>query len=695
MKVLIREQLQDIEITPLGISDLKTEILRQFNETVIRAGTMVGLTAAEATSKPLTQMALNTFQTAGSSKNVSHGVERISELINATKEPKKSSCSIYFKNDFLSFDDIIVQKRPEITEITVKDLVIGRPDVEKVKDFEEPFWYEYYRNLIRDDFKANDVLRLDIDTNMLYAYKLTMEDVCRVIEKDQPVICVFSPITEGKIDIYPIEKSITSKLRSIEIVSSENASLIFLSMVVVPALDKLKISGISGIQQIYPVEAPVWQIVKEEIPFETNTDIDANNGWFLILNPIRMKITGISVEKLVKFCQVCGMNVTKIRPNYISVQSNISPTKRINEIVKLDMEDEKEYEKKKKEEGARIIRRPPTEVAIHSKLIYADSTGSNLKELMSRPDIDSTRTYCNNVHEIVDTLGIEAGRTFLIKEFIDVLSADGGYLNPRHIVLLVDYMSSLGKIYGVTFTGISRQPIGALEKSSFEKAMEVFKEASGFGEEKSVSGTSASIFIGKKALVGTGYSSSYIKPENLKRYHETRKELNSDVNMTLDVNTFNDAIEQFVVESGSDVMLMEGLEGTEEEMFGIGVEKEPVISGSGSISISRATSVISETVPKNINDKPLVKGKVVRSAELEEVASEFNNDLSCVIPTTIPKEKEELSLLAKEMEKIAKEGKPSMPLPLPSFSSLSTSIMPQKPKPKPVAIFNLEDFLTK
>ncbi len=449
---------------------------------------------------------MNSFHTSGAAKNVSTGVERITELINATKEPKKPSCSIYFKDQTLSFDDIISKKRPDITEVTVKDLVIGLPGIENSDDIVEPDWYPFYKALVRDDFQSKDVLRLTIDPNLLFAYKLTMQDICRVIEKGQPVVCVYSPISEGKIDIYPVEKKIVSKLKEmkIDIVSEENASLIFLSMIVVPALDKLRISGISGIKQIYPVEAGVWQIVKEEQPIK-----DVENGWFLILNPVRIKATGISVEKLIRLLDTVGIKVLKERPNYLAVSSLYSPTKVVNDAISKDLDDEKEYEKKRREEGARVIRRPPSDIAKNSKLIYADSTGANLKELFSHPDVDATRTFSNNVHEIREALGVEAARTFLIKEFTDVIAGEG-YINPRHIVLLVDFMCSLGNVYGVTSTGVSRQPIGALEKASFEKGMKYLKEGAVFGEISSVAGTSASVFVGKRALIGTGYSTRTI-----------------------------------------------------------------------------------------------------------------------------------------------------------------------------------------
>jgi hypothetical protein len=647
MKFLLKEQLQDIEITPLGISDLKTEILRQFRQSLVMPGEMVGVLSSDSISRLGTQGALNSHSSSGSSKNLSVGVDRISELVNGTFNPKSVAASIYFKDENLSFDDIIFKKRPELTEITVKDLVIGIPEVESYEDIEEPYWYSLYRIMIRDDFESKDVLRLNIDTNMLYAYKLTMEDVCSVIERDGSVICVYSPMSVGKIDIYPVESSVSNELQNRKIQSYENSGLIFLTMIVIPNLDKLLVSGISGIQQIYPVDARVLQIIKEE-------QFNEGNTWFLILNSVRMKITGITVEKLVKLCEITGLKVEKVRPNYILVVSEKSPLKYLNDVINEDEKREKELEKKDKEAGKRLTRRPPTPIAIASKLIYADSNGSNLRELLANPDIDSTRTLCNNVHEIISSFGIEAGRTFLIKEMIEVVNYEG-YINPRHIVLLVDYMTNLGILTGVTFSGVSRQPIGALEKASFEKAMEVFKEAGGFGETKTVSGTSASIFIGKKAMIGTGYSKDYLKPENLERYNKTRRELLEDADMTLDINSFNNAIQEINIGTGEDIALLEGIEADELLMFGLGVEKEPEIKSKtvdvGNIgNIGKKVEISDNPIA---NETPLHKGKVVHSSELDNISKQME--------TEIPKN-------------IICVTKP-------------------KPRPQPVKIFDLDEFL--
>ena len=121
-----------------------------------------------------------------------------------------------------------------------------------------------------------------------------------------------------------------------------------------------------------------------------------------------------------------------------------------------------------------------------SSMVYADTDGTNLRDILGRDDVDPTRTISNDVHEIKSVLGIEAARNFLISEINSVIAHEGTYINPRHIILLVDFMTSLGDVYGVTFSGVSRQPIGPLAKASFERAMDTFKEASLFGTMETI-----------------------------------------------------------------------------------------------------------------------------------------------------------------------------------------------------------------
>ena len=612
----LKDQLKEMIVTPLAIPDIKSEFLRNFNHSLIKAGTAVGVTAAEAIGGPITQGALNSFHQSGSSKNVTYGVSRFRELLNASEKLKTTSCSIYFKNQNLSFEDVVTRVRPRLTQINVKDIVNGVPDIESFDQIEQPWWYEPYKLLVRSDFQSKSVLRLSIDVDMLYAYKIDMEDIAKVIEhdQDQSVICVYSPMNIGEIHIYPIEQNISSKISNQGIIGNDNASLIFLWEIVIPKLDQLKITGVEGIRQIYPVDAMVWQIVKEEQP--------AGKYWHLILNHVRMKITGITADKLIHLCKTVGIKIIKVDtksepPRYITVETpnGESPTLLINRTIKQDEEDKKEYEQNRRKEKARIIRRPPTEISTASKLVYADSDGSlfkgnssTLRELLAHPDIDSTRTYCNNVHEIKEVLGLEAARSFLIKEFSDLIEYEGAYVNPRHIVLLIDFMVSLGEVKGLTFTGISGQTErGALEKASFEKAMDTFKEASAFGENTEIKGTSASIYVGKRAEIGTGFNDAYIDQEQLKLLE---KELNDDSDMMIDIGDFKDAIgEMNDIISGADFTISEG---AEEEMFG------------GEQTFPPASLLPTDAPAPSAGNMETIKGPLIRAPELEEASLKLN-----------------------------------------------------------------------
>lgn len=617
MLVLLREQLKEVYVTPLGINDIKAEIIRLFQDALVKPGSMVGVTAAESMGGPITQGALNSFHKSGSAKNVSYGVSRMRELINASVNIKNTSCSIFFKNPNVSFDDVILNKRRELREITFSNIIKNIPLLENTEDFDEPFWYDIFRLTVRNDFKAHSFLRLNLDVNVMYAYKITMLDAVKVIEKDQPVICVYSPLSIGIIDIYPVEKVITGvqEIKNIQNIDERNASLIFLWKIVIPVLDKLKIQGVSGIVQLYPVETPVWQIVKEE---QKAPNIE--NGYFLVINDIKQRMTGISTSKLVNLCKTVGMDVFKIRPNYLGVKTKNgeSPTILVNRIIKEDKENEKKYEENRKRNGEKIIRRPPTEISKASKMVYADTDGTNLIELLGKEDIDSSRSYSNNVHEIKDALGIEAARTFLIKEFLDVIHHEGSYINPRHVALLVTYMTSLGNVLGVTFTGVSKQPISALAKASFEKAMNTFKEAGGFGEKREIKGTSDSIYIGKRSLIGTGFSDQFM---DAAKYTPLEDEIASNPNLKLDIGNFEDAIlEMTELISGADMVVAEGAEA---EMFNM----EPSISSSSILPVS------SKMDPRSFEQ---LKSIPVRSQALEEVAQGFNL-ASCLPPKPVPK----------------------------------------------------------
>jgi len=135
-----------------------------------------------------------------------------------------------------------------------------------------------------------------------------------------------------------------------------------------------------------------------------------------------------------------------------------------------------------------------------------DTIGSNFYELLRNPIIDSTRTICNNIWDIYDIFGIEAGREFLIEEFLNVISSDGTYINLAHVQLLVDLMCFSGTILSVSRYGINVNEVGPIAKASFEESLENFKLAGVYSSIDNIQGVSSSVMVGKKSKVGTGLS---------------------------------------------------------------------------------------------------------------------------------------------------------------------------------------------
>jgi DNA-directed RNA polymerase II subunit RPB1 len=154
----------------------------------------------------------------------------------------------------------------------------------------------------------------------------------------------------------------------------------------------------------------------------------------------------------------------------------------------------------KSENRVEIIEGVPTKVSEY----VLDTDGSNFVEVMNHPAVDATRLYTTNVHDVMDVLGVEAGRNVLLTE-IDSLFADAG-VNYRHLGLLIDSMTRNGRLMSVDRYGINKNNIGPLAKASFEETEKILLRAALFGEMDPVTGVSAKIMTGQPMRGGTTFS---------------------------------------------------------------------------------------------------------------------------------------------------------------------------------------------
>lgn len=249
----IKKQLENQEIYPSMICELKNEIEKQYYTSKIQAGESVGVISAQSLGEKGTQNTLNTFHFTGQDqKIVTAGVPRFEELLNATKEPKTKNCVVYLKKKYDTIQEIRDLIGHNIVELSLEKLSISF-SIDIDKKYEK--WYEPFKILYNDNFtKYRDCLSIRINTDMLYEYKLTLEDIANKLEKEyEDISCVFSSDNIGILDIFIDTNKIKLPEDRILFINSDNCRYIFIEEVVQPMLYRDILFGMQGIRGIYYV----------------------------------------------------------------------------------------------------------------------------------------------------------------------------------------------------------------------------------------------------------------------------------------------------------------------------------------------------------------------------------------------------------------------------------------------------------
>ena len=154
---------------------------------------------------------------------------------------------------------------------------------------------------------------------------------------------------------------------------------------------------------------------------------------------------------------------------------------------------------------------------VNSELLWDESTNAyaskkqhvldvegagNLYALLSHPNVDPTRTFSNDIREILDCFGIEAARHALYDEFWEILKVP--YVNYHHMSVLLDAMTYQGRLISVDRFGMGKHDNGVLAKSSFEETSKILFNAAVSSSFDPMRGVSANIMFGQKPPCGTG-----------------------------------------------------------------------------------------------------------------------------------------------------------------------------------------------
>ena len=142
-----------------------------------------------------------------------------------------------------------------------------------------------------------------------------------------------------------------------------------------------------------------------------------------------------------------------------------------------------------------------TDFSVHGDHIVTN--GSNLRETLSIPDVDDTRTISNNVVEVQRILGIDACREVFKNEFQLVMNVSGTSVMGRHLSIYVNRMTRDGflrstkrdKLYSTCTT---------LRAALYDYPLKALKIAALNGTTDKCDGVTESIFFNNVIPTGTG-----------------------------------------------------------------------------------------------------------------------------------------------------------------------------------------------
>lgn len=133
-----------------------------------------------------------------------------------------------------------------------------------------------------------------------------------------------------------------------------------------------------------------------------------------------------------------------------------------------------------------------------------NTEGINMHELFKYSDIlDMKRLYCNEVHAMAQTYGIEVALKVIEKEIKDVFAVYGIEVDPRHLSLVADYMCFEG-VYKPLNRHSMQSNSSPLQQMTFETSFKFLKQATMLGMRDELESPSACLVVGKVVKGGTG-----------------------------------------------------------------------------------------------------------------------------------------------------------------------------------------------
>jgi len=444
------------KFTKAALDLILLKVKEHYLDTLINPGEMIGCISAQSIGEPLTQLTLDSFHKSGlggRSKKLDD-VPRLREIFSTTSNPKTPYMNIYITDKMLKIQDDTsheeVIRRGEdyldtIQYTTLNSLIesyviVFDPDETKTIIAEDRVWLPVAHELSMSDIN-------DIETPWLLRFKLNSEKIQNM--------------------------KLTDITKKIEDLSSDANTLIILHTP----------------KNARDVIIRVRVTTRGDDPKKELKDLTKQ----ILMTPVKgiSNILGGSIMSEDKDIIVNGEFISKTDKEYTEKHKYNKKIIKPDESKKIDLSTDKNEDN--------IIK----ELVPTNQQYLIQTEGSNLFAILALDGFDIYRTTSNDLHEVLEVLGIEAVREMIIQEIVGVFAAGGKTLNNRHIELLSDIMTAQGYLVSIDRYGVNKTDTGVLSRATFETTTNQIANASIFGEDDPMRGVSANIMFGQFFKGGT------------------------------------------------------------------------------------------------------------------------------------------------------------------------------------------------
>lgn len=326
-KKSFRKQLIDREIYEELIPELKTELEKQYLDSIINPGESVGIICAQSIGEKNTQTTLNTFHKAGQSeKTMTTGFPRFQELINVSKNPSIINHKIYLNKKVNTIQEIRNIVNNKIVGLTLKD-VMENFEIYVNKPRED--WYTLYEKIYDKPITFTSCITIYLNINKIYKFKLDLVTIAKNIEKEYDDLhVVFSPLSIGRLDIFVDISEVEIPQENIAFLQTSCVYEYYLEDYVLPNLEVLYICGIPSITEVFYIKDSRDEWIIETNSFNSKKISNNYNSYEDLLNLDIVNFEKTTSNNILDIYEILGIEATRefLINEFLEIMEGINET---------------------------------------------------------------------------------------------------------------------------------------------------------------------------------------------------------------------------------------------------------------------------------------------------------------------------------------------------------------------------------